>query len=456
MTSSISSIPIAPVLKEMADVFKAHGKRAFLVGGAVRDILLKKKAADWDLATDALCEEVCAMFRRVIRTGIKHGTVSVLYKGHTVEVTTFRTDGAYSDGRHPDSVRFATTIEEDLSRRDFTMNAVAAELPLGNIVDPFNGVGDIDRKLIRCVGKAEERFNEDGLRPLRALRFASVLNFKLDDAIIKAIPAALDITARVSPERIRDEFEKILLSPKPSTALQAMAQTGLMHLLFPCLADCIGVEQKGYHSFDVFTHSVLACDYAAHINAGKEVRLASLLHDVGKPASMSQDECGIRTFYNHEKISAKLAADLMTHLRFPNLVIDKVVHLIDQHMFHYEEVWNDAAVRRFIARVGEEHLKDLFDLRRADSFAMSAREPPADLLLPLQLRIEDVLSKSRALSVKDLAINGRDLMAAGIPTGKDMGLILSLLLETVFEDPALNTKEKLLEIGLKLRQKLSS
>jgi putative nucleotidyltransferase with HDIG domain len=440
-------IIIHSVLKEIARIFNDHHKKIYLVGGAVRDIIRNKKASDWDLATDAESGEVCTLFRRVIKTGIKHGTVTILYKEYALEVTTFRTEAAYSDGRHPDAVQFAATIEEDLSRRDFTMNALAAELPSGLIIDPFNGVSDIQNRIIRCVGNAAERFNEDGLRPLRALRFASTLGFSLDSEIIKAIPAALPVTAKVSPERVRDELEKIIASDKPSTALAIMRETGLLQLLIPELAACAGVEQKGYHHFDVWTHSMLACDYAAKINASETVRLAALFHDIGKPAAAKLDEHGIWTFYNHEKISVQLTRELMFRLRFPNAIIDRVAHLIGEHMFHYEDVWNDAAVRRFVVRAGEENLRELFDLRRADSFGMRAVEPPPDLLLAFQLRIETVLAKGRALSIKNLAVNGTDLMAAGISGGPRMGIILRQLLEAVLEDPALNTRESLLKIA---------
>ncbi|MDR3301179.1 MAG: HD domain-containing protein [Spirochaetaceae bacterium] len=443
-------IHIDPVLKEIAHIFSAHQKKVYLVGGAVRDMLRKKSAHDWDLASDALCDEVCLMFRRVVKTGIKHGTVTVLYKGHAIEVTTFRTEADYTDGRRPDTVQFTATIEEDLSRRDFTMNAVAVDLVSGKISDPFDGAEDIKKKIIRCVGNAEDRLSEDGLRSLRALRFSSVLNFTVDDAILAAIPRALGVTAKVSSERIRDEFEKIILSQKPSLALNLMAQTGLTRMLLPELADCIGVEQKGYHHFDVHTHSVLACDYAAKQQASKEVRLAALLHDIGKPQAAKLDERGIWTFYNHEKISARLVRDMLFRLRFPNGVIDKTVHLVAEHMFHYEDEWRSAAVRRFIARVGEENLEDLFALRSADTFGMAGIEPDPRSLLPLRLRIEDVLAKSCVLSLKNLAVNGSDLLSMGIPTGKRIGIILNQLLEAVLEDPELNTRGKLLEIAGKL------
>jgi putative nucleotidyltransferase with HDIG domain len=437
---------IHPILKEAAGIFNRGGKRAFLVGGAVRDIIRGKKAHDWDLATDARPEEVAALFKKVIPTGIKHGTVTILYKGHSLEATTFRTESGYTDGRRPDRVEYAASIEEDLSRRDFTMNAMALELPGGRLIDPFGGAEDIRRRLIRCVGKAGERFNEDGLRPLRALRFAAQLGFTVDEAAQAAIPGALETTARVSPERIRDELDKILASPKPSAAFLLMERTGLLTLLFPDLAACRRVEQKGYHSFDVLDHSLLACDYAAAAGFPLHVTLAALFHDIGKPRTRKLKD-GVWTFYNHEKESARLAGNILKAYRYPNAVISAAVHLIEEHMFFYEDTWTDAAVRRFIIRAGEENLQDLYALRRADSFGTAGIPPPPALLLPLMERAEAVLAQSRAFSLKDLAVSGKDLMALGVRPGPGMGIILGELLEAVVDDPALNTREKLLEIA---------
>ncbi|MDR2070442.1 MAG: HD domain-containing protein, partial [Treponema sp.] len=437
---------IHPILKEVAGIFNQGGKQAFLVGGAVRDILRGKKAHDWDLATDARPEEVTALFKKVIPTGIRHGTVTILYKGNSLEATTFRTESDYIDGRRPGRVEYAAAIEEDLSRRDFTMNALALELPGGRLVDPFGGAEDIKRGLIRCVGRAEERFNEDGLRPLRALRFAAQLGFAIDEAALEAIPGALGTTAKVSPERVRDELDKILASPKPSAAFLPMEKTGLLALLLPDLAACRGVEQKGYHRFDVLDHSLLACDYAAAEGFPLQVTLAALFHDLGKPLTRKLID-GVWTFYRHERESARLAGNIMRAYRYPNAIISAAVHLIEEHMFFYDGSWTDAAVRRFIIRVGEENLEDLYALRRADSFGAAGTAPSPALLLPLIRRVETVLAQSRAFSLKDLAVSGKDLMALGINPGPGMGIILKELLETVVDDPALNTKEKLLEIA---------
>ncbi|MDR0312540.1 MAG: CCA tRNA nucleotidyltransferase [Treponema sp.] len=464
---------IHPVLKEVASIFSNEGKQLYLVGGAVRDSLRGYKAHDWDLATDALPEEVISMFGKrrnkspkasssraenlppgcfVVPTGIKHGTVTVHYKGRIMEVTTFRTESNYSDGRRPDKVEFGATIEEDLSRRDFTMNAIAYKLPDGPLVDPFGGKADIKARIIRTVGKAEERFSEDGLRPLRAVRFASQLDFKPDEKLLEAIPAALPLCAQVASERIRDELDKIINSAKPSIGFLLMEKTGLLELLVPELMQCRGIEQKGFHRFDVLDHSLLALDYAAKNDMPHEVRLASLYHDLGKPATRKLDEAGHWTFHQHEKESSRLARIILLRFKYPRAVIEKVCHLIEEHMFFYEDNWKDSAVRRFIIRVGEENLNDLYKVRQADSFALAGKESPPDSLLPLVYRVDAILAEKKALTLKDLAISGNDLTTAGISPGKRMGLILKELLEAVLDDPDLNTREKLLEIALKLNQ----
>ncbi|MDR1030638.1 MAG: HD domain-containing protein [Treponema sp.] len=444
---------IHPILQEIAGIFIRHGKQVFLVGGAVRDILRGEKAQDWDLATDALPQEVISLFPRVIPTGIKHGTVTVHFKGRSLEVTTYRTESGYHDGRRPDQVTYTSRIEEDLSRRDFTMNAIALPLPQGPLVDPFNGIADIRSKLIRCVGNPQARFAEDGLRPVRAVRFAAQMGFEVEAASLAAIPQALHTTAKVSPERIRDELDKILAAPQPSRAFLLMEKTGLLELLLPELALCRNIEQKGFHRFDVLDHCLLACDAAAQEQAPSLVRAAALLHDIGKPATRARDPLGVWTFYQHEQVSAALSRELLSRLRYPHGVIEDTVHLIREHMFHYEANWTDGAVRRFIIRVGEENLSNLYQLRRADAYATVGKALPRDFLLPLIRRVDEVLAKSRALSLKDLPVSGKDLSVIGIKPGPLMGIILSQLLEAVVEDPALNNKETLLEIAGNLNQR---
>jgi tRNA nucleotidyltransferase/poly(A) polymerase len=446
-------------LDEISALFRERGKKLYLVGGAVRDMLRGRKPHDWDLATDAVPGEVIAMCRGlkpravVIPTGIKHGTVTVHYRNAEFEITTFRTESDYRDGRYPESVAFALTIEEDLSRRDFTMNAVALELPRGKTVDPFGGIKDIKRKVIRCVGNPQERFGEDGLRPLRAIRFSAQLGFAVEKTTLQAIRPSLGVTAGISEERIRDELDKIIASPQPSPAFRLMEQTGLLELILPELFVCRGVVQKGYHRFDVLEHSLLACDYAAGKNFPVEVRMAALFHDTGKPETRHLDDRGIWTFYQHEKRSVYITQTLMLRLRYPNSLIAKVCRLIACHMFHYEEAWSDGAVRRFIIRAGRENLENLYRLRLCDTYGMTGTETAADGLAALISRVDKVLAESQALSLKDLAVSGKELIAAGIKPGKHMGIILHELLETVVDDPDSNRPEILLDIALKFNAK---
>lgn len=467
-------IKLDSTLIEFGKVFLQAGYKAYLVGGAVRDMIMKVPAHDWDVATNATPQDVIKLFKFVVPTGIEHGTVTVHYKGNEIEVTTFRTEAGYSDGRHPDSINYAATIEEDLARRDFTMNAIAASLEDGTITDPYGGQDDIKNKLIRTVGAAHERFMEDGLRPVRALRFASKLGFSIEkntysEIFKKEIQAK---AASISIERFRDEFEKIMASPKPSVGLKLLEESGLLDIFIPEFKICRGCIQSDYrafHKFDVLDHLFYACDGAP---ADKlNVRLAALFHDIGKPAAKkilhetvldgekndgSKKEIETITFYNHEAFGEKITQKLMTRLKFSNDMISNVCHLVKEHMFHYESNWSEAAVRRFIIRVKPECMEDLYDLRLADMYGMYNEKvdvrysESVKLLLELKTRVEKELSKKTALSLKSLAVNGRDLIQLGIPAGKELGLILNELLECVIEDPAMNNKERLIETAKKI------
>lgn len=452
---------IHSVLKEIVALFSARNREICLVGGAVRDMIRGKKAHDWDLASDAPPEEVADIFRKaqprgkVIPTGIKHGTVTVIYRGHNLEITTYRTESGYSDGRRPDQVQYTSSIEEDLSRRDFTVNAIALRLPRGEKIDPFGGEADIKAGIIRCVGNPSERFSEDGLRPLRAVRFSAQLGYGIEPATLAAIPGVLEISAKVSAERVRDEIEKIIASDKPSRGFILMEQSGLLKLFLPELAACRGIDQKGFHKFDVLDHSLLACDYAAKMQYSTEIRIAALLHDAGKVDTRKLDESGVWTFYQHEAVSEKIARRILSRLRCPNALIDSVCHLIKEHMFHYTDEWGDAAVRRFIVRSGESNLEKIYQLRTADAYATAASDPGPGFLLPLIRRVEKVLAENSAFSLKDLAVSGSDLIAAGVKPGKTIGIILHELMETVLDDPAQNNREALLVIAKNLNEKLN-
>lgn len=436
---------ITKYLKEITKIFLDNNFEVFLVGGAVRDWLLGKQCHDYDIATNAEPAQVQKIFKRTIPTGIEHGTITILYKGMQIECTTFRSEADYSDGRHPTSVNYVRNIKEDLSRRDFTMNAIAVNLMDGTIVDPFDGIKAITSKIITTVGAPISRFNEDGLRPIRAIRFASQLCFKIEHKTLEAIPNAIDVCKKVSIERFRDELIKILKTENPIIALNILHTTGLLNVFIPELSVCYGIEQKGMHKFDVLTHSFIACNAANKDNL--IVRLAALFHDIGKPEARNKDEFGNYTFYRHEIISEQKTKKLMQRLKFSNKEIDEVCLLIKNHMFNYTDDWSDAAVRRFIVRVGSKNIENLFALRRADGFALTATPTDIRNLLSFQKRIEKILECENAFSIKDLAINGNDLMELGIEKGPKLGIILNELLETVFDDPVQNTKETLLKIA---------
>jgi tRNA nucleotidyltransferase (CCA-adding enzyme) len=437
-------------LFEFAKVLEDGGKKCYLVGGAVRDYLLGREVSDFDAATDARPEEVVRLYRRVIPTGIKHGTVTVHWKGIEIEVTTFRTESSYADGRHPDEVAFASTIEEDLSRRDFTINAMAFDLSEKSLLDAHGGRDDLVRRLVRAVGDPLERFREDGLRPLRAIRFATQLGFEVEAGTLAAIRLSIDRFRLVSSERIREELMKILLSDRPSKGLRLLEGTGLLPEISPELAACRGVEQRGVHVFDVLDHLYACVDAAPPKPA---LRLAALLHDVAKPEAKVERIGEDPTFYRHEELSAKSAEALMRRLRLPNALIDEVVHLIRCHMFSYDDSWSDAAVRRFIARVGPESMEALFSLRIADGTAIIGRHVDPRSLEPLRTRIERVIAAKEAFGLGDLAVKGADLASIGLPPGPKMGMMLKELLETVIDDPALNDRGRLLEIAEKLKPK---
>lgn len=468
----MKSIKIPYTLKKMSELFEAHGFEAYLVGGAVRDMILGKEAADYDLATNAKPEDVIKIFKRVILTGIKHGTVTVHFNKMEIEVTTYRTEADYSDGRHPDKIEYASSITEDLSRRDFTMNAIAVNLRDSKIFDPFDGQKDIKNKIIRTVGNPMERFHEDGLRPVRAVRFASQLQFEIEKNTLEAIPQCLDITKKISIERFHDELIKLMKSEKPSYGLQLLEKTGILKLFIPELTECRGVSQediRSIHQFDVLDHLFYACDGAPkedsdaasedNAEAKISVRLAALFHDIGKPdtrrlekkTDSKGNEYTVTTFYNHEALSANKTEKILKRLKFSNASVKKIVHLVKEHMFFYESCWSDAAVRRFIKRAGPESIANLFDLRIADVYGMTRIKPKlfgnrwTDNLVEFYDRIKLELEKGSAVTLKDLKINGKDLIQLGLPKGPAIGKVLSELFNIITDDPQMNDNQLLTE-----------
>jgi tRNA nucleotidyltransferase (CCA-adding enzyme) len=427
---------------------RAAGRQAHLVGGGVRDLLLGRSPADFDLATDARPEAVLDLFGRsfAIPTGLKHGTVTVLTEGprRPVEVTTFRGEGAYFDGRRPSSVTYVDSLAEDLSRRDFTMNAVAFDPVDGRLTDPFDGRGDLRRRLVRAVGDPLVRFREDGLRPMRAVRQAAQLEFEVDPPTLAAIPATLEVFRKVSAERVRDELFKLLGAPRPSRGLELMRSSGLLGEVIPELLEGVGCTQNRFHKHDVFEHTLSVVDATV---GDAVVRLGALLHDVGKPRARQpkEDAPGEFSFFKHEYVGEAMADAICRRLKLANADRERVTSMVRNHMFFYAPEWSDGTIRRFVRRVGgPDALGALFALREGDVAGRGFGENPDDELGELRRRIALVASADAALRVTDLAINGQDVMRIlGIGPGREIGVLLERLLERVLDDPSLNERAKL-------------
>jgi tRNA nucleotidyltransferase (CCA-adding enzyme) len=442
-----------PVLEICQELRKA-GERAWIVGGCVRDTLLGEPVNDWDVATSALPEKVQQTFDKVIPTGIDHGTVTVLWKGRAYEVTTLRGEGAYSDGRRPDSVVFVGDIDQDLARRDFTVNAIAYDPVDGRVVDPFHGLVDMNAKVLRAVGDPKERFQEDGLRILRGARFVATLDFELEDATESAFRGALDTYRKVSPERVREEWLKAMKARAPSRAFEVMRRTGILEVTYPELLEQVGCEQNQWHAYDVWDHTMLVLDESE----GEPVeRVAALLHDVAKPRTRARsDKTGDWTFYHHERVGADMADRWLRDYRFSNQERELIVGLVRHHLICYSSEWTDAAVRRFIKRVGSDRVEPLLRLGEADALGKGRNvDEELALLKELRSRIDEQIEQGGALTTQDLAIDGTDVIEhlEGGP-GPVVGQVLRELLEQVIEDPSLNTRDKLMPIVEKLAREL--
>ncbi len=454
MPSRILRQQIARPVLEICQELRNAGERAWIVGGCVRDTLLGEPVNDWDVTTSALPEKVQATFEKVIPTGIDHGTVMVLWKGRPYEVTTLRGEGAYSDGRRPDSVVFVGDIDHDLARRDFTVNAIAYDPVDGRVVDPFHGLVDMRAKVLRAVGDPKERFQEDGLRILRGARFVATLEFELEDATEAAFRGALDTYRKVSPERVREEWLKTMKARAPSRAFEVMRRTGILEVTYPELLEQVGCEQNQWHAYDVWDHTMRVLDESE----GDPVeRVAALLHDVAKPRTRARsDETGDWTFYHHERVGADMADRWLRDYRFSNQERELIVALVRHHLICYGSEWTDAAVRRFIKRVGPDRVESLLRLGEADALGKGRKvEQELAALKELRGRIDEQVEQGGALTTQDLAIDGNDVMQhleGG--AGPVVGQVLRELLEQVIEDPSLNTRDKLMPIVEKLAPEL--
>ncbi len=445
-------VKIPEEILAIARKLEEAGWEAHLVGGCVRDFLLGIAPKDWDITTNANPLEIQKIFPEsayenvfgtvAIKTGSEEPTLKI------VEITTFRKEGKYTDKRHPDEIKFAKNIEEDLSRRDFTINAIAIGLTTSHqslttsIIDPFGGQIDLKNKIIRTVGVPHERFTEDALRLMRAGRLATELGFEIEDETINSIKKHAGLLEVIARERIRDEFVKIITAKNAASGIQLLEDLGLLKYILPELREGIGVGQNKHHIYTVWEHNLRALNYSAEKDYSLELRLASLLHDVGKPKTKVGEGLN-STFYNHEVVGAKMAARALDRLHFSKALIEKVVHLVRYHLFYYNvgEV-TEAGVRRFLRRVGPENVDDFIKLREADRIGSGVPKAVPYKLRHLLFMIEKV--KADPISPKMLKVNGEDVMRIlSIPPGPKVGQILAVLLEEVIDEPEKNDKNNL-------------
>ncbi|SFA82715.1 tRNA nucleotidyltransferase (CCA-adding enzyme) [Acetitomaculum ruminis DSM 5522] len=426
------------IIKEI----KKRGYDAYAVGGCVRDTILNKKPGDWDITTSAKPEKIKEIFKRTIDTGLQHGTVTVMIGKEGYEVTTYRIDGSYSDGRHPDYVDFTTDLTEDLKRRDFTINAMAYNDESG-IVDCFEGEKDLEKKIIRCVGNPDDRFKEDALRMLRAIRFAGVLGFEIDEATRLSIKNNAKSLSAVSPERIQVEFVKLLCSDHPEKIRQAY-ELGITKVFIPEFDIAMESEQNNInHMYSVGEHII---HVLMNVSKDKCLRLAALFHDIGKPAMKTTDENGIDHFKGHPQKGEEIAKKVMKRLKFDNATIKKVCRLVLWHDARPKAT--DRSVREFLYNTGEDIFEDLMKLKDADMLSQSTykREEKLALIRDYRTIHKGIIERGECFSLKQLKISGNDLMECGLKQGALIGDTLKELLKMVIDDPSLNDRAILLDI----------
>ena len=428
----------AMVIKELMN----QGFEAYAVGGCVRDSILGRQPEDWDITTSARPEQVKQIFPRTVDTGIEHGTVTVLMDKESFEVTTYRVDGEYEDHRHPKAVTFTASLEEDLKRRDFTINAMAYN-PETGLVDIFHGIEDLEQGVIRCVGDPEARFDEDALRILRAIRFSAQLGFRIDEATQQAMSGKAADLKEVSAERIRVELVKLLISKHPEY-IRAACRLGITRVILPEYDRIVGVAQHTpNHIYDVEEHTLLALK---NIEPDSVLRLTMLFHDFGKPIVKKTDG-GRDIFYKHPEVSAEMCRKILKRLKFDNHTLEKVYRLVKWHGLKY--LPNDVSVRRALNRVGSDIFEDFIKVHRADISAKNPAVVPKKMkqLAEKEAIYRKIIRRGDCFNVKMLAVNGRDLIQAGIPQGPALGAVLERLVERVIDEPELNEREKLLELA---------
>ena len=422
---------------------KENDFEGFLVGGSIRDLLLGIPPHDFDISTNALPNEILNIFKdyKTLEVGKTFGTIVVVQGDNRVEVTTYRRESEYLDGRRPSQVEFTNDLLEDLGRRDFTINALAYNKESG-LIDYFNGRKDLEDKIIRTVGNPEERFKEDHLRILRGVRLASQLVFDIDKETTKASKDMGHLLGKISVERIREELFKIILSKKPSYGLELIRELRLMETILPEMIDTIDFNQYNpHHDKDVFYHSLCVLDHCPPI---LDIRLAGLFHDIGKPKSFTIDQEGIGHFYGHDELGEEITRNTLSRLKSSNELINKVTVLVREHMTAHNN-YSDKGLKRLINRVGEDGIFKLLSLQKADKIC-SAGDRNIDFLIHREERIKEILEEKEVVNKNQLALDGHDLLSLGFPQGKIIGEILEYLLDQVMDYPELNNKGDLLSI----------
>ena len=441
-------IELPEKVKFIIDTIENAGFEAFAVGGCVRDSILKRAPADWDITTSARPEQIKALFRRTIDTGIEHGTVTVMLKNEGFEVTTYRIDGEYEDSRHPKEVTFTPVLREDLARRDFTINALAYNDRVG-IVDEFDGLGDLEKGIVRAVGVAEERFGEDALRILRAFRFAAQLDFEVEEKTAAAAASLAQTLEKISAERINTELTKLLASDHPDDILK-LYEAGITKVILPEFDECMATEQNTpHHCYNVGLHTAKALanfrsDMASSKNELRVMRFALLLHDFGKPSAKTTDENGRDHFKGHALYSEKLAVKILRRLKSDNNTIDTVKRLVKYH--DYRPECTEKSIRRAINKAGVDIFPMLIPMQHADISAQSdyKRDEKLERLDCMANIYRGIIERKECVTLKDLAVNGNDLIKAGMKPGREIGETLSWMLDRVLEEPSCNTKEILM------------
>jgi tRNA nucleotidyltransferase (CCA-adding enzyme) len=440
-------IDIPKQVRMIIGILEQNGYEAFAVGGCVRDTILNRRPQDWDITTSALPHQVKELFNRTIDTGIQHGTVTVMLSRVGYEVTTYRIDGEYNDSRHPDTVEFTSDLIEDLKRRDFTINAMAYNPRMG-LVDAFDGIGDIEKKIIRCVGNAQERFNEDALRILRAVRFSAQLGFDIEENTKNAIKKLAPTLKNISAERIHVELEKLIMSPHPGKLSDAY-YLGITKVILPEFDRIMECPQNTpYHMYNVGEHTIKVME---NTPATKEMRWAALLHDIGKPDALSYDKNQPERmhFYGHDRISAEMVAPILRRLKLDNKTIKLVTRLVEHHDDRPGNSKKPVDVRRSVHIIGKDIYQMYLQLAYADFQGKSdyGKNKGYDGYLYTKEQFKYIMDNNICTSKSEMAISGRDLIEAGCPRGEIIGDILNKLLDMVIENPDLNKKEKLSDIA---------